>query len=227
MSLPEAVLFDLDGTLIDSVPDIHAATNALLALHGYPALPLDALRDMVGDGVSPLVARAFAAHGERLDADALAARVAEMMPIYARHLTGLTEIMPGAPALLETLAAAGVKLAIVSNKPHAFVQEIAVHYGFAEHLGAVEGARDGVAKKPAPDMLVSALRTLGVASSDAAIVGDGPADALAGRSAGTAVVLLEAGYGMRPSRIEADVQVAGLGDVEQALRRLWEARLRS
>lgn len=227
MSLPEAVLFDLDGTLIDSVPDIHAATNALLAIHGYPALPLDAVRDMVGDGVSPLVARAFAAHGERLDADAQAARVAEMMPIYARHLTGLTQIMPGAHRLLETLAGAGVKLAVVSNKPHAFVEEIVAHYGFAGHLGAVEGARDGIAKKPAPDMLISALRTLGVSPQHAAIVGDGPADALAGRAAGTAVVLLEAGYGTRPKRIEADAHVAGLADVEQALRRLWGARLRS
>lgn len=227
MSLPGAVLFDLDGTLIDSVPDIHAATNALLASHGYAALPIDAVRAMVGDGVSPLVARAFAANGERLDADELSARVAEMMPIYARHLTRLTEIMPGAHQLLESLATAGVKLAIVSNKPHAFVEDIAVHYGFAEHLGAVEGARDGIAKKPAPDMLIAALATLGVSPQDTAIVGDGPADALAGRAAGTAVVLLEAGYGTRPETIEADAHVAGLADVEQALRRLWRARVRS
>ena len=219
--LPEAVLFDLDGTLIDSVPDIAAATNELLARHGLEPLGVDEVRLMVGHGVSPLVRRAFAARSIPLSGDGLEARVTEMMPIYGRHLVNLTTLLPGASACLETLAQAGVRLAVVSNKPMPFTRAICDHYGFSGHVAAVQGAEAHLAKKPAPDMLFAALAVLGVDRSGAVMVGDGEADVQAARAAGLPVVVVRGGYGAEPAETFApDLVIDGLSALAEALRRL-------
>ena len=219
--LPEAVLFDLDGTLIDSVPDIAAATNELLARHGLDPLCVDAVRRMIGHGVSPLVQRAFAARSIPLEGDALDARVAQMMPIYGRHLVTLTTVLPGASACLETLAQAGVRLAIVSNKPMPFTRAICDHYGFSRHVAVVQGAEAHLAKKPAPDMLYAALDAMGAGRSRAVMVGDGEADVQAARAAGLPVVIVRGGYGGEPADAFApDLVIDGLSDLADALRRL-------
>jgi len=220
--LPEAVLFDLDGTLIDSVPDIAAAANELLAGHGLEALGVDEVRLMVGHGVSPLVRRAFSARSVPLDGEALEARVAQMMPIYGRHLTNLTVVLPGALESLETLARAGVKLAVVSNKPMPFTRAICDHYGFSRHLGAVLGAQAHMPKKPAPDMLHAALDAMGAGRHRAVMVGDGAADVEAARAAGLPVVIVRGGYGAEPAEsFSPDLVIDSLADLAGALRRLW------
>ncbi|RST85838.1 HAD family hydrolase [Aquibium carbonis] len=219
--LPEAVLFDLDGTLIDSVPDIAAATNELLAHHGLESLRVDEVRLMVGHGVTPLVQRAFAARSVPLDGEALTRRVAEMMPIYGRHLVNLTVVLPGASTCLETLAQAGVKLAVVSNKPMPFTQAICDHYGFSRHLAAVQGAVETMAKKPAPDMLHAVLDAMGAGRDRAVMVGDGEADVKAARAAGLPVVILRGGYGAESAEsLAPDLVVDSLADLTPALRRL-------
>lgn len=219
--LPEAVLFDLDGTLIDSVPDIAAATNELLARHDLHALGVDEVRQMIGHGVSTLVLRAFAARSIPLQGEALEARVAEMMPIYGRHLVNLTTVLPGASACLETLALAGVRLAVVSNKPMPFTQAICDHYGFSRHVAAVQGAEPHIAKKPAPDMLYAALDAMGAARTRAVMVGDGQADVQAARAAGLPVIIVRGGYGAEPAEAFApDLVIDGLSDLADALRRL-------
>lgn len=223
--LPEAVLFDLDGTLIDSVPDIAAATNELLARHGLAALRVDEVRLMVGHGVSPLVRRAFAARSVPLEGEALEARVAQMMPIYGRHLVNLTVVLPGASDCLETLARAGVKLAVVSNKPMPFTQAICDHYGFSRHVAVVQGAQPHMPKKPAPDMLLAALAAMGAARDRAVMVGDGEADVAAARAAGLPVVILRGGYGAEPAEsLSPDLVIEGLADLAEALRRLPPGR---
>ncbi|WP_187968233.1 HAD family hydrolase [Aquibium microcysteis] len=220
-SLPEAVLFDLDGTLIDSVPDIAAATNELLARHGLAPFHVDEVRAMIGHGVSTLVLRAFAARSIPLTGEALEARVAEMMPIYGRHLVNLTTVLPGASACLETLALAGVRLAVVSNKPMPFTRTICDHYGFSRHVAAVQGAEPHIARKPAPDMLHAALDALGADRSRAVMVGDGAADVEAARAAGLPVVIVRGGYGAEPAESFApDLVIDGLSDLAEALRRL-------
>jgi phosphoglycolate phosphatase len=219
--LPEAVLFDLDGTLIDSVPDIAAATNELLALHGLAALGVDEVRGMIGHGVSTLVRRAFAARSIPLEGPALEARTSQMMPIYGRHLVNLTMVLPGARECLAELARAGVRLAVVSNKPMPFTRAICDHYGFSRHLGAIQGAEAHIARKPAPDMLHAALAALGAARDRAVMVGDGAADVTAARAAGLPVVIVRGGYGAEPAETFApDLVVDGLADLAAALRRL-------
>lgn len=192
---PEAILFDLDGTLIDSAPDIAAATNELLAQDGLGPLSLEAVRGMIGKGVTNLVARAYEACGRPLDSAAVDEAVERMMPCYARHLTNLTVILPGALETVAALASARVKIGIVSNKPHEFTVAIVDHYGFGAHAGVVLGAQDGLAKKPAPDMLLKALDMLGARPARSLMVGDSASDVGAARAAGMAVVLVEGGYG--------------------------------
>ena len=218
--LPEAVLFDLDGTLIDSVPDIAAATNELLALHDLAALGVDEVRAMIGHGVSTLVRRAFAARSTPLEGAALEARVAEMMPIYGRHLVNLTVVLPGASECLETLAGEGVRLAVVSNKPMPFTRAICDHYGFSRHVAAVQGAEPHIRQKPAPDMLLAALDAMGAARGRAVMVGDGAADVAAARAAGLPVVIVRGGYGAEPAEdFKPDLVIDGLADLTGALRR--------
>ena len=218
---PEAVLFDLDGTLIDSAPDIAAATNELLAGDGLAPLPLSAVRGMIGKGVANLVARAYEASGLPLAGEALDDAVARMMPIYARHLTGLTVILPGALEIVSALARARVKVAIVSNKPHDFTKAIAAHYGFTPHLAAVQGAQEGIAKKPAPDMLLKALDIMGGRPSRSLMVGDSTSDVEAARAAGMPVVIVEGGYtGIAASKLGADAVIARLADLPSAIERL-------
>ncbi|MFN3547690.1 MAG: HAD family hydrolase [Mesorhizobium sp.] len=219
--LPEAVLFDLDGTLIDSVPDIAAATNELLARHGCAALGEDEVRGMIGHGVSTLVRRAFAARSIPLDGAALEARVAEMMPIYGRHLVNLTTVLPGASECLEALAGSGVRLAVVSNKPMPFTRAICDYYGFSRHVAAVQGAEAHIPRKPAPDMLHAALGALGAGRARAVMVGDGAADVEAARAAGLPVVIVRGGYGAEPAEaVSPDLVIDSLADLADALRRL-------
>lgn len=191
---PEAILFDLDGTLIDSAGDITAATNEMLALDGLGPLTVEAVRGMIGKGVTNLVQRAYEACGLALEGKALDAAVARMMPCYARHLTNLTIVLPGALEMVGAYAKARVKMGVVSNKPHEFTTVIVDHYGFGAHADVVLGAQDGLAKKPAPDMLLKALDMLGARPARSLMVGDSVSDVEAARAAGMAVVIVEGGY---------------------------------
>ena len=105
---PQAVLFDLDGTLIDSAPDIALAINGLLASYGRAALPLDAVRSFIGNGVGKLVERAFVATGGALDAPGLEEAIRRMMPFYAENLFGATIVLPGAVEAMQAVAMIGM-----------------------------------------------------------------------------------------------------------------------
>jgi phosphoglycolate phosphatase len=221
VSRPRAVLLDFDGTLIDSAPDIHAATNLLLARQGLGPLTLAQVKSMIGHGVRKLVERAYAACGRPLDDAALDAEFATMMEIYFSHLTVLTRLMPGAREAVDALRADGVALALVTNKPQRFSEAILDHFGLLDAFGAVIGGDAGYVKKPAPDMLLAALERLGVAAGEAAMIGDSGADVESARAAGLPVVIVEGGYTTVPAaELGADAVVASLDEVVSALREL-------
>lgn len=218
MTLPRAVLFDLDGTLIDSAPDIHAATNRLLARHGLGPLTLAQVKSMIGNGVKKLVERAYAACGRPLGAAALEAEFAVMLEIYFDHLTVLTTLMPGARETVYAMRVQGIALGVVTNKPQRFTEAILDHFGLAGAFGAVVGGDVGHVKKPAPDMLLAALERLGVAPRDAVMIGDSAADVRSARAAGVRAIVVEGGYTNVPAaELGGDIVVPGFAEIPGAL----------
>lgn len=218
---PQTVLFDLDGTLIDSAPDIAAAVNELLAIEKLSPLSVSAVRKMIGNGVAKLVERAFVASRYALTDIELDLRVAAMMKVYSRHLTNHTTLMPGALEAVSGLAAMGVKTAVVSNKPHSFTKQILDHFGFSPHLAAVQGAAPELLSKPAPDMLNAVLERLGISASQALFVGDSAVDSDAAKAALMPVVIVHGGYGgTAHGNIRADAVCSTLFDLLEAIERL-------
>jgi phosphoglycolate phosphatase len=218
---PRAALFDLDGTLIDSAPDIAAAVNELLARDGRGPLTLVQVTSMIGNGVEKLVERAIAATGDVLGPEALKREQMAMIDIYARHLTGLTILMPGTREALDVLHGDGILLGLVTNKPQRFIETVLDHFGLSALFGVVIGGDAGVPKKPAPDMLLAALEQFGVAPADAVMVGDSPADVDSARAAGTASVIVRGGYSnVPPERLGADIVIDDMMGLAAALDQL-------
>ena len=222
MSGRRAVLFDLDGTLVDSVPDLAASANLLLERRQLAPLGLDDVRAMVGNGIEKLVERAFAARGLDLRGAAFDAVYDEMIAVYGERLTVETTLMPGARAAIERLHGDGVRIAVVTNKAQAATDAILAHFGLSPLLGAVVGGDVGLAKKPAADILLAALARMDVDPAGAVLVGDSPADAGAARAAGLPVVLVRGGYTTVPvDDIGADAVIDGFDDLEGALGALF------
>lgn len=209
-----ALLFDLDGTLVDSVPDIARAANLLLESEGFEPLGVDEVRAMIGHGIPKLVERVFIARGRSLDAEAHAAMTVRMMGIYADNLTGLTVPLPGAMDVLEDSVRAGLKLAVVTNKPEAFSREILVHFGMDAHVAVVVGGDTCATRKPEPEMLLHAAAALGASADDAVMVGDSSADVASARAAGMRVIVVRGGYTTVPAEeLGADLVIDGLPDL--------------
>ena len=190
----QGLLFDLDGTLVDSAPDIAAAANVLLKAHDKEPLTVDDIRLMIGNGVKALVKRAFAKRGVDLDEANLDARNEEMMAIYAKNLTVLTTVMPGADKTLDRYKQSGMKLAVVTNKPEKFSREICSYFGWDTVLDAIVGGDTCDDRKPAPGMLFHACKQMGVDPANCVMIGDSPADIDSAKNAGMRSVAVRGGY---------------------------------
>ncbi|MBN1210404.1 MAG: HAD family hydrolase [Myxococcaceae bacterium] len=175
-----AAIFDLDGTLVDSLADIATAMNHSLTQHGFPTHPISAYRDYVGEGVMVLVRKATPASREDLHASVLAAYRA----YYADHLFDHTHAFPGIPTLLAQLAAEGMLLAVLSNKSDVFTRRLVEGLLPGVPFRAVYGERPGVPRKPDPTAALGIAAELGVAPGDCAFVGDTPVDMDTARNAG-------------------------------------------
>ncbi|HEY5817470.1 MAG TPA: phosphoglycolate phosphatase [Mesorhizobium sp.] len=216
---PKAILFDLDGTLIDSAPDITVAVNELLATRGLPGQTVAAVTVMIGNGVEKLVERAFAAAGQPLAGAELAQALRDMAPIYLRHTTNRTTLLPGVRESLAVLHVRGALLGVVTNKPQAATRQILLHFGLLDLFKAVIGGDAVVAKKPAPDALLLALEKMRVEPADAIMVGDSKADVGAARAAGMPVVLIRGGYTtIAVEDLGADLILDSLDQLPAALR---------
>ena len=190
MRMSQLFLFDLDGTLIDSRADLAAATNAMRALHGLPALPLDKVATYVGDGVRTLALRAL--EGAAVDPD-LAAR--EISAAYAAHLTDRTTAYPGVEAGLRALRAAGHDLALVTNKPAPHARRLMDHFGWTPLFSVLLGGGDTPELKPSPLPLQTAMQRTGHAPENTWMVGDHHTDLEAARRASIRSIYLASGFG--------------------------------
>jgi phosphoglycolate phosphatase len=215
------LLCDLDGTLVDSLPDLAAAIAELLDQESRPGLPQEAVAAMVGDGVPKLIERALAATGGVPAKAALAALVARYMPIYEARMTELTRPYPGAIETLRALKAAGWRLAVCTNKPEAPSRAILTGLGFEGLFEAVSGGDSLPVKKPDPGHLFGLLEVLGAAPGAAVMLGDSRNDVQAARGANLPVVAIAHGYGGTPARdLGADRVIESFGELPAALAAL-------
>lgn len=218
----QAVVFDLDGTLADSLPDIAAALNVALAQSGLTPLSEPAVRRMIGNGSKILVQRAIAAAMNGKASQDLAGEThASFLAAYDRAPCVHTRLYPGARDVLDGLVFQGVALGVCTNKPQEITTGVLDRLGIASLFGSVAGGNAAEPLKPSPDMLRRVLKELAAEPKASVMVGDSAADARAARAAGTALILLEHGYCQEVlSDLGADAVVPGFGDLPDALVRV-------
>ena len=214
------ILFDLDGTLIDSAPDIAAALNRVLDASGLAMLTVPEVGLLIGEGVARLVEKAFAVRGVTLSAERLAVEATLMNRLYDAALTVDTFVLPHALEVVSGLYQNGFRTAVVSNKPGHLTRQIIDHYQLTPFFHAIQGAEDELPKKPAPDMLLNAVKNAGGNVSQSIMVGDSGIDVKAARNAGIPVVLVRGGYTTIPvDDLGADEIIDHLGHLPSVLTR--------
>jgi phosphoglycolate phosphatase len=197
------LLLDLDGTLVDTVPDIAAALNRLMATRSLPLFNHAEVAAMVGDGVAVLVARAFAARGLEPDAEALAAFAAD----YEAHVAVDSHLFPEVRPVLDGLAEEGWQFAVCTNKPERAARTLLQALGVLPLLRAIGGGDSFPARKPDPAHLLATLARACGEVGQAVVVGDHRNDVLAARQAGLPCIFAGWGYGA-PAMAEGSTAVA-------------------
>jgi phosphoglycolate phosphatase len=216
--LPPAVVFDLDGTLVDSVGDIAAALNRSFADEGLGQFDIDAVKAMVGGGSRRTLERALASLGEPARPERLDRLVARFEQHYAAEPCRHTQLFPGAIELLDRLAASNVRRGLCTNKTQAVTASLLSALGLEHRLDAVVAARDDLPKKPDPAMLRLAFDKLGATPADGIMFGDSSTDVACARNAGCRVLLVSFGYTKVPAReLGADAVVDDFDSAIDAL----------
>ena len=211
-----AVLYDMDGTVLDTLEDLKNAVNAALAAFGRSALTLEQVRAYVGNGSRRLIELAL---GEDASPEEIERMLAWYKPWYDAHCRILTRPYPGILPLMERLKAAGVRQAIVSNKPDSAVRALAADFfpGLAE-FAVGERESEGIRRKPWPDMLDAAREQMGLEREDCLYVGDSEVDLLTAANAGLRCVSVTWGFRSREQLLAAGAGT--LADTPEALAAL-------
>lgn len=213
-----ALLFDIDGTLIDSAPDIAAALNLLLAEQGRPGLSLEQVKGLIGDGAPRLVEQAMAVTGTPLPPAALPALTARYLALYADVPVDPACVYPGVPETLRALKAAGHRLALCTNKPAGISRDLLELLRLGGLFDAVAGGDTAPRRKPHPDPLLWALAQLGHTPDQAVMVGDNGNDVAAAKAAGMPVIAVAYGYPrMELAELGADRIIDRFADLPAAL----------
>ena len=193
----KAVIFDLDGTLLDTLEDLWASTNAALTQYGFPARTLEEVRAFVGNGVKNLMLRALEI-SEPQECPQFEEILAAFKAHYAVHSNDRTKAYPGVQELLLQLKRAGIGMAIVSNKLDAAVRQLSEIY-FSEYIAVAIGENEaaGIRKKPAPDTVFAALKQLNVSRDEAVYVGDSEVDVATAKNSGLPCISVTWGFRSR------------------------------
>lgn len=192
--------FDLDGTLVDSAPDIIAALNIVLQEQGIIPFHLDEARPMIGRGAMELVRRAFKLAGAPLAPEAEAPLLARLLDLYERDIDTLTRPFEGLDAALDDLAAAGARFCVCTNKHTRLSKLLIEKLGLTWRFGTNRGADSGVPKKPAADHLLACIDDMGGDIAKVIMIGDSETDLLTARNAGVPCILTTFGYSEHPIR---------------------------
>lgn len=212
-----AVIFDLDGTLIDSLPDLTAAVNQMLTEEGLAPLPATEVGPMVGDGAGMLVTRAFAARGG-LPGPEVGPYLARFLAHYEPNATVLTRPWDGVVQALDALKARGLTLAVCTNKPSAATHAILKELGIDDYFAVVIGGDDAPALKPDPAHVNAVLDRLGIGHDQAIFVGDSINDVLAAKGANVRTVVVSFGYSrVPPHDLGADLVIDHFSELVDAV----------
>jgi phosphoglycolate phosphatase len=213
------LVFDLDGTLVDSVLDLRAALNEMLRERGRRALSPPEVQRMIGDGVPALVARALAASG----ADSAEAPMAlsRFLEIYEANPAELSRPYPGVPETLAALRRRGYRTAICTNKPQRATIAVMQGLDLLPLFDGIAGGDRFAVKKPHPDHLLRLIAELGARPETSAMIGDNENDTAAARSAAIPVLLMRYGYArVDPDSLAADALLEHFAELPAALDRL-------
>ena len=214
-SLYQAAIFDMDGTILDTLEDLWSAVNAALSENSLPGRSLEEVRGFVGNGLYKLVERAVPSG----TSDEVKARVFKSFnDYYALHSSEKTKPYPGIVHMLESLKKNGVKIAVCSNKPDYAVQELCrIH--FPGLFDAAAGAKDREHVKPCPDVVNGILEELGVSKEKVVYIGDSEVDIQTARNAGTACISVCWGFKTRTFLQEngAERIVNSAAELEEAI----------
>ncbi|MDL2284231.1 HAD-IA family hydrolase [Oxalobacter sp. OttesenSCG-928-P03] len=191
LTLPKAVLFDLDGTLVDSAPDLAAAINQVKADRGLPPTPYDALRRMASAGAPGLIRTAFGIETSHADYPELAAA---FIACYARAIAVKSTLFDGIPELLDLLRHRNILWGVVTNKRHNLTVPLLKEIGLMDAACIVSGDTTPH-PKPHPEPVFEAARQAGVKPEDCWFIGDDLRDVQSGRAAGSVTIAVNWGYG--------------------------------
>jgi phosphoglycolate phosphatase len=215
------IAFDLDGTLVDTAPDLIGTLNYLLAEHGHDGLPLSAAQTLVGQGARVMIERGFAAAGETLAPARLDGLFARFIELYLPRIAMASRPYPGVIAALDELERAGARFAVCTNKRTDLSVALMDALDLSRRFAAIVGPDLAGASKPDPRHLLFAIERAGGTADRALMVGDSAADAGAAKAAGVPVVLVSFGYTDVPAAdLGGDALIDHFADLPRAAYRL-------
>ncbi len=192
------IVFDLDGTLVDSAPDLAAATNHVLTRHGRRAVSLEEVREMVGQGARKLITRGFERTGDALDPARLEPLYAEFIDYYTAHIADLTRPFDGVTALLDLCVERSIPMAVCTNKLESLSVRLLEELRLSHYFGAIVGPDTIGIAKPDPRPLQAAVECAGGRQDLAVMIGDSGTDIRTAQAASIPVVAVTFGYTDQP-----------------------------
>lgn len=217
------IAFDLDGTLVDTAPDLVDTLNVVLEEAGFDAVPYDEARNLVGGGARALIERGLAFEREKIPAFEVDRLLARFLVHYEAHLADRSRAFPGVEAVLDVLAAKGALLVVCTNKLEHFSVKLLQALGLAERFAVIAGADTFEVRKPDPGHLLSAIARAGGRSTAAVMVGDSETDVLTARRANVPAVAVSWGYSRIPAdELRADRLIERMNELPAAVEELLD-----
>src|SRR5829696_6010772 len=215
------IVFDLDGTLVDTAPDLVDTLNIILAREGLAPVPFDRARNMIGGGARTLIERGLQAEGRSGVAAEVDRLYKDFVAHYGEHLADRSQPFPGAIAAIEQLAARGCRFAICTNKLEWLSVRLLEALGISGHFAAICGQDTFGVQKPDPQILLQTIRKAGGQSGRAVMVGDSINDIEVARAAGVPVIAVDFGYTEIPvAALDPDEIISDFGKRPAAVGRL-------
>jgi phosphoglycolate phosphatase len=215
---PPTIVFDLDGTLVDTAPDLVAVLNAVLARAGYGAMRYDDARTMIGGGARHMLERALSRQGVAGAPSDLDRMFADFIAYYAAHIADHSRPFPGLEQSLDRLAAQGARFAVCTNKLERLSVLLLERLGLAGRFAAICGQDTFGIAKPDPELLRRTIARAGASLETAVMIGDSIADVTIARGAGVPVIAVDFGYSDVPAAsLKADRVIGHFDDLPEAV----------